>query len=1047
MSMKKVRSLKKGISFVCLGAYIGASLTILIESAIDGDHSSKQSDVITGQVQDMIDRNYDKNALKDIEDFNITFAESIEGRSFHAGDTLAYSVSYSPVDTSYKTLKWEIDHPELLEVDQSKQNITFLEPGTSKVTVTSDQKASLSKTFTLVCSKIEVESVALSSKKTVLNVGESISLSVSVLPKNASNKTVRFGTQNPDILDVNADSGDVKALSAGDAIVTVMSEDNPDKYDSLSIHVNPIEDPSFEIESISLNDPRSYLNYNVASLTVKGNYTNPAAKFDPKEFHVNFEKGEDLVSVSNILSSALGEFSFKLNLKDKEATRADDFAEKQVTFSASYGGVSSSPLSVAIKPIKKITRDHLKGDVAASKFHFITLTDPAMNHKVIAENVSFSIPFVSGFAAKDYYQNNFDYEIVQGDGSSFPSNLFGAPNRKYNSFSMAYKGNASSLPLSGTVYYYPDKTQKDEAHRIELPFSYEAITNSSVITGFSYRHLSNDSNEPTEFYVGQTYTSQSTNNLEEHPEITYLKDLFATAIQADYEEGTTSSVKNALGGANLTATIEAEDGLLETTLANGKITAIKFLKEGKAKITLSSTLISSTYDFYIKGVSRPNDFSLFVNDEPYSGETITIGQGEVATFHVQGQFVTELSDGVTLQAPAHDFDCRLVLPENQNSLAQSSDSLAVMGIRRSASGEPVALSLVLSQDGTDFKTFSLNVGVSYVPVEMNGFSLSLRLLDSPNEFNIGKEDGSIVPLGSTVQAQVSLPEDVTNKRVTFTSSDPSVVAVDINSGFISAIGVGEAEVRATSQDNLSVYKTKKIKVIDTVSPLTLDVEKMKFPSCEIKKDGEGNITGYVASLEYGSSYAIFVRTNLSSTSSNLSFSYAEGSSSPHAVRVDKAGNVSTVGVGEDTIRIVYSNGLQSYAMNITFKVAKNYRFTWAQLTLIVRKSLGHFMLFAFTALFSVGFLFFFFDKRLPRFLGLLMSSVLGFALAGFSELIQLYTPGRSGRWTDVGIDTGGYMATIVLTVLVYGLVLLIRFLIKKRKEKQAGDNSENKPLE
>ena len=93
MSMKKARQLKKGISFVCLGAYIGASLTILIESAIDGDHTSKQSDVITGQVQDMIDRNYDKNALKDIEDFNITFAESIEGRSFHAGDTLAYSVS------------------------------------------------------------------------------------------------------------------------------------------------------------------------------------------------------------------------------------------------------------------------------------------------------------------------------------------------------------------------------------------------------------------------------------------------------------------------------------------------------------------------------------------------------------------------------------------------------------------------------------------------------------------------------------------------------------------------------------------------------------------------------------------------------------------------------------------------------------------------------------------------------------------------------------------------------------------------------------------
>ena len=60
--------------------------------------------------------------------------------------------------------------------------------------------------------------------------------------------------------------------------------------------------------------------------------------------------------------------------------------------------------------------------------------------------------------------------------------------------------------------------------------------------------------------------------------------------------------------------------------------------------------------------------------------------------------------------------------------------------------------------------------------------------------------------------------------------------------------------------------------------------------------------------------------------------------------------------------------------------------------------------------------------------------VIGFALAGFSELIQVYTPGRFGAWKDVGIDTAGYALTILLTVIVVAIIKLIKYLIKKKKK-------------
>ena len=166
-----------------MGAYIGASATILIESAIDGEGSTKQSDAITSQVQDAIDKNYDKNAIKEISDFQVSFDQDIASRPFFPGDVLSYSISYQPIDTTYKNLIWTIEDESVLTVNESQQTILFKAPGTSSITIQSERNEKLAKSFAFTCRKIPVSEIRIKKETVELNVGDVYTLEPVVLPE------------------------------------------------------------------------------------------------------------------------------------------------------------------------------------------------------------------------------------------------------------------------------------------------------------------------------------------------------------------------------------------------------------------------------------------------------------------------------------------------------------------------------------------------------------------------------------------------------------------------------------------------------------------------------------------------------------------------------------------------------------------------------------------------------------------------------------------------------------------------------------------------
>lgn len=112
---------------------------------------------------------------------------------------------------------------------------------------------------------------------------------------------------------------------------------------------------------------------------------------------------------------------------------------------------------------------------------------------------------------------------------------------------------------------------------------------------------------------------------------------------------------------------------------------------------------------------------------------------------------------------------------------------------------------------------------------------------------------------------------------------------------------------------------------------------------------------------------------------------------------------------------------------------------FSQFAFNIRKLFGHFGLFALSGVFTTWALYLFVkDSKVQYFaceLGITFG--FGFMWACLSEFAQLFTKDRSGSWTDVGIDFGGYFIGVLLVF----LILLLRkspiFLTQKQKENRA----------
>ena len=99
-------------------------------------------------------------------------------------------------------------------------------------------------------------------------------------------------------------------------------------------------------------------------------------------------------------------------------------------------------------------------------------------------------------------------------------------------------------------------------------------------------------------------------------------------------------------------------------------------------------------------------------------------------------------------------------------------------------------------------------------------------------------------------------------------------------------------------------------------------------------------------------------------------------------------------------------------------------------TFVIRKLFGHFGLYAFSGGLTSWALYMWIKplRWFEPYIYVIISSIFGFLFSGLTELIQLFTPGRSGQFTDVLIDFSGYLFGLFI-------VLLVLFFIYKSQNK------------
>lgn len=163
------------------------------------------------------------------------------------GETLSLVATVSPSNASDKTVTWSSSNAEVASVTAG--TVKALKAGSATITVTTNSGSKTASCSIKVTEAIKVESVALSNKSSQIAVGDSVQLTATITPADATNKNVTWRSTNTSIATVK--DGVVKAIKEGNSLIIVKTEDGG-KADTCAVSV--ISDANFiHVTSVSFS--------------------------------------------------------------------------------------------------------------------------------------------------------------------------------------------------------------------------------------------------------------------------------------------------------------------------------------------------------------------------------------------------------------------------------------------------------------------------------------------------------------------------------------------------------------------------------------------------------------------------------------------------------------------------------------------------------------------------------------------------------------------------------------------------------------------------
>ena len=171
-------------------------------------------------------------------------AESLEldktAAEITEGETLQLAATVLPEDATDQTVTWTSSDEGVATVDANGM-VTAVAPGTATITATTNDGSNLTAacTVTVKPAVVPATSVTLNETSAEVTVGETLQLTATVLPENASNPTVTWSSSDDAIATVDA-NGLVTAVAAGTATITASTNDGSNLSASCEVIVKQL---------------------------------------------------------------------------------------------------------------------------------------------------------------------------------------------------------------------------------------------------------------------------------------------------------------------------------------------------------------------------------------------------------------------------------------------------------------------------------------------------------------------------------------------------------------------------------------------------------------------------------------------------------------------------------------------------------------------------------------------------------------------------------------------------------------------------------------
>lgn len=145
--------------------------------------------------------------------------------SVEPGKTAQLKATVSPANATNKGVTFSSSDETVATVD-STGKVTGVKAGSADITVKTNDGAKTAKsTVTVKAATVPVSGVSLDKTTLALDTGAKGTLKATVAPENASDKAITFASSDASIATVDAKSGEVTGVKAGNADITVTTHD------------------------------------------------------------------------------------------------------------------------------------------------------------------------------------------------------------------------------------------------------------------------------------------------------------------------------------------------------------------------------------------------------------------------------------------------------------------------------------------------------------------------------------------------------------------------------------------------------------------------------------------------------------------------------------------------------------------------------------------------------------------------------------------------------------------------------------------------------